>query len=173
MRVSMVCKADFYYGSLLSVLINRGMAPAIFERGDSRMIYSVTIDKGEYLIYTKYASSPAKKKNGSSKLWTFSFSADEVETIKTYQDNGKEHLFCFICGEHTKMQDSEIAVLSLEQVKDCLDVGFKRDSHRITIKCEKRAHGLKAYGTGRADLLNGYDNTLRIPRDFSPLHQLA
>jgi len=162
-------KADFYYGSLLSVFINNGIAPAIVEPGENRRIYSVTTDQGEYEIYTKYASMPAKRKNEHIKIWTFSFSAEEVERIKQYRDNGKKCVFAFICGAHDKMQNSEIAVLTLEQAKDCLDLDFKRDSHRITVKAIKGLQGLRVYGTGRSDQLNGKDNTLRIRRVALPM----
>lgn len=162
-------KADFYYGSLLSVFINDGIAPAIVEPGESRRIYSITIDQGEYGIYTKYASMPGKRKNKHIKIWSFSFSAEELERIKQYQDNGKNYLFAFICGAHDKMQNSEIAVLTLEQAKDCLDLDFKRESYRITVKAIKGERGLRVYGTGRADQLNGKDNTLRIKRGALPI----
>lgn len=36
-----------------------------------------------------------------------------------------------------------------------------------TFRWERGIHGLKAYGTGRADILNGRDNTIRIPRDIA------
>ncbi|WP_026801329.1 hypothetical protein [Pontibacillus halophilus] len=162
-------KADFYYGSLLSVFINNGMAPAIVEPGENRRIYSVTTDNGEYEIYTKYVSSPGSRKNNHTKTWTFSFSTEEMERIKQYQDNGKKYTFAFVCGQHNKMQDSEIAILTLEQAKDCLDIGFQRESHRITVKAVKGKNGLRVYGTGRADKLEGKDNTLRIKRVTLPM----
>ncbi len=162
-------KADFYYGSLLSVFINNGMAPAIVEPGENRRIYSVTTDEGEYEIYTKYASMPGKRKNKHTKIWTFSFSTEEMERIKQYRDNGKKYAFAFVCGQHNKMQDSEIAILTLEQAQDCLDIDFQRENHRITVKAIKGRRGLGVYGTGRADQLNGKDNTLRIKRDALPM----
>jgi len=162
-------KADFYYGSLLSVFINNGMAPAIVEPGENRRIYSVTTDQGEYEIYTKYVSTPGTRKNNHTRTWTFSFSTEELERIKQYQDNGSKYAFAFVCGQHNKMQNSEIAILTLEQAKDCLDIGFQRENHRITIKSVKGKQGLRVYGTGRADQLNGKDNTLRIKRVTLPL----
>jgi hypothetical protein len=47
-----------------------------------------------------------------------------------------------------------------------LDIYYERDNYRITVKREKGIHGLKVYGTGRADILNGKDNTIRILRDI-------
>lgn len=162
-------KADFYYGSLLSFFINNGIAPAIVEPGESRRIYSVTTDQEEYEIYTKYASMPGKRKNEHIKIWTYSFSGEELERVKQCQKNGDKYLFAFICGAHDKMQNSEIAVLTLEQAKDCLGLDFKRESYRITVKAVKGGQGLRVYGTGRTDQLNGKDNTLRIKRGALPM----
>jgi len=154
---------------LLSVFINNGIAPAIIEAGDERRIYSVTTNQGEYEIYTKYVSMPAKRKDEGNKMWTFSFSSKELQTIEKYQNNGKNHVFALICGVHEKMQNSEIAVLTLEEVKDCLDPSLKRKNHRIVVRVGKRQRNLRVYGTGRADQLNGKDNTLQIRRGALPI----
>ncbi len=163
--MSSVCKADFYYGSLLSVLINNGIAPAIVEPGDSRRIYSITTDNGEYQIYTKYVSNSTKRRNNHARLWQFVFSNDEIEVIKNYKDNGKKFIFALICGQE-KFQDSEISILSLDEMKDCLGIEYDYETYRITVKAEKGVHGLKIYGSGRADILNEKDNTIRVPRDL-------
>jgi len=160
-----VRKADFYYGSLLSCFVNNGLAPAIIEPGDSRRIYKITTDNGDYQIYAKYVSAPLKRQKTDIQLWQFVFSRDEVDFIRKYEENNKTLYFALICGQE-RLQDSELAILSLDEVKDCLDVDYDRESYRITIKCERGAHGLKAYGTGRADLLEEKDNTIRISRDL-------
>lgn len=51
-------KADFYFGSLLTRLVNSGFAPAIIEEGEKRRIYSLANDFGDYTVYAKYASKP-------------------------------------------------------------------------------------------------------------------
>ncbi|MGG3772962.1 hypothetical protein [Heyndrickxia faecalis] len=160
-----VRKADFYFGAMLSCLINSGLAPAIIEPGDSRRIYNLTTNNGDYLLYAKYVSSPLRRQKRDAQLWQFTFSPEEREYIRNYNGNLEKLYFSLICGRE-KLIDSEIAILSLDEVKDCLDIDFARDSYRITIKWEKGIHGLKAYGTGRADILNGIDNTIRIRRDI-------
>ncbi len=164
--MSVVRKADFYYGALMSVLINNGIVPVIIERGESRRIYTMTTNKGNYEIYAKYVSSPIKRKNKDVKLWHFNFSYDEVQSIKNYEEKDKNYYFALICGYQDNFQESEIAILTLEQVKNCLDIDYKRESYRISIKVEKGGHGLKVYGTGRSDILNGKDNTIRVQRDL-------
>ncbi|ADD03134.1 conserved hypothetical protein [Thermoanaerobacter italicus Ab9] len=163
--MSILRKADFYYGAMLSCLINNGLAPMIIEPGDSRRIYSLTTNNDDYKIYAKYVSKPLKRQKEDAKLWQFIFSRDEIEFIKDYKENEKKLYFALICGQEN-LQNSEIALLSLEEAKDCLDIYYERDSYRITVKREKGIHGLKVYGTGRADVINGKDNTIRISRDI-------
>lgn len=56
-------KADYYYGALLSLLMNNGMKPALFEKEnyDDRKRYTVTTNNGEYEFYCKYMSNPTGK----------------------------------------------------------------------------------------------------------------
>ncbi|MED0701537.1 MULTISPECIES: hypothetical protein [Aeribacillus] len=49
-----LAKADFYYGALLSQLVNSGFAPTIIERGDTRRIYSLSNDFSDFKVYAKY-----------------------------------------------------------------------------------------------------------------------
>lgn len=165
--MSTVRKADFYYGALLSGFVNNGVAPAIIEPGDSRRIYKIANDQGEYRIYAKYSSSPLKRKKQTTQLWQFHFSKEEIMEVKGIEESNVIYKFAFICGKPESLQDSQIAILNLMDLKDCLDVGFIRESHRITIKSQKGAHGLKVYGTGRADILDGHDNTIRVPRGLA------
>ncbi|MFS0567210.1 hypothetical protein [Brevibacillus invocatus] len=158
-------KADFYYGSLLSCFVNNGLAPAIIEPGETRRIYKLATNDGDFQIYAKYVSAPLPRQKTDARLWQFIYSPEEVGYIREYKEINTTLYFAQICGQE-RMQDSEIAILSLDQVKDCLDVHYDRESYRITIKSEKGTHGLKAYGTGRSDLLEGRDNTLRISRDL-------
>ena len=85
-----VRKADFYFGSMLSCLINNGLAPAIIEPGDSRRIYKLSTDNGDYQLYAKYVSSPSRRQKKDAQLWQFIFSPDEVKYIRNYQDNGQK-----------------------------------------------------------------------------------
>lgn len=159
-----LAKSDFYYGSLLSVMLSNGVKPALFEESKERRIYSFTTNKGGYIMYMKYVSAPIKRKNGNTQLWQFSFSHDEIKTIRNYKEEDKKIIFALICGKKD-LKNSEIAILSLNEAKDCLDVNYDRESYRISVKCEKNNHGLRVYGTGRADKLNGKDNTIKISRD--------
>ncbi|EPZ47369.1 hypothetical protein [Alicyclobacillus acidoterrestris] len=152
-------RADFYYGSMLSYLINRGLAPAIIEPGEDRRIYSLSTNHGDFQIYAKYLSVPARRQGSGVKIWNFSFTPDEVKSIKEHLDGWGNMYFALICGQE-RLQDSEIAFVSLSQALECLDLGYKRDSHRISIRWERGLHGLKVYGTGISDI-----NAIRVSRD--------
>ena len=161
-----VRKADFYYGSMLSGLVNNGIAPAIIEPGDSRRIYELTTNKGDFLIYAKYVSAPMPRQRTDAQLWQFSFTSDEIRFIREHSEDRHKLYFAFICGQRN-FQDSEIAFLSLDEVKKCLDVDHERPNYRVSIKTVRGSRYLRAYGTGLADILNGQDNTIRIQRDYA------
>lgn len=160
-----VNKADFYYGSLLSVMITRGVQkPALFEESENKRIYTFCTDKGDYQMYMKYASAPSKRKKDNVQLWQFTFTPDEIKVINSTRDNGKKTLFGLICAKE-KLNESELAILNLEQAKTCLGLDVIRDSYRISVKYERSAHGLKIYGSGLADRIDNSENTISISRD--------
>ena len=45
--MSILKEADFYYGAVLSTLINRGICPALVESGKDRQIYDFVTNKKE------------------------------------------------------------------------------------------------------------------------------
>ncbi|SKA96914.1 hypothetical protein SAMN05443428_12310 [Caloramator quimbayensis] len=162
-------RADFYYGSLLSLMLSNGVKPPLFEENEERRIYLFTTNKGDYLLYMKYVSSRTKRENKDVQLWQFSFSGDEVQKIKELKEKeqGKELLFALICGKQ-ELKESEIAVLKFDEVVDCLGLNNDErtnESYRISIRYEKNAKGLRVYGNGRDEKINGKDNTIKIERD--------
>lgn len=48
--MSILKEADFYYGAVLSTLINRGICPALVESGKDRQIYDFVTNKKESQI---------------------------------------------------------------------------------------------------------------------------
>ncbi|MFH7819164.1 hypothetical protein [Neobacillus thermocopriae] len=153
----MLAKADFYYGAFLSRLINSGFAPAIIEKGENRRIYDLSTNFGDFIVYTKYLSKQAN--NGQDKLWHFTFSLDEMNRI--LQDD-TINMFAFICGVK-ELVDSEIVILSREQFKQCIGIDFIGDTHRISVKSEKRTWNYLVYGTG----VDVKDNPLRVTKNLN------
>lgn len=97
--MSILRKADFYYGAMLSCHINNGLAPMIIEPGDSRRIYSLTTNNDDYKIYAKYVSKPLKRQKEDAKLWQFIFSRDEIEFIKDYKKMRKNFILPLFVGK--------------------------------------------------------------------------
>jgi hypothetical protein len=153
----MLAKADFYYGAFLSGLVNSGFVPAIIEKSDLRRIYKLATNFGDYIIYTKYLSKPAKE--GKYKLWNFNFNVDEMNRI--LQDE-TINMFAFICGVKD-LVNSEIIILSNEQFKQCIGINFKVKNRRISVKSEKGTRNYLVYGTG-VELKN---NPLRVTKNLN------
>lgn len=163
-----LAKADYYFGAMLSQLINSGFAPAIFDESESRRIYSLKNDLGTFQIYAKYRSEPnqTKGEKKKSKLWQFKFSPDEIEKIKEYDATATvNQYFALICG-YEKVKGGEIAILSLNELKTCLDIAHDRPSYRLTVKAVKGSPYLSVYGTGLADKKGEKDTTIKIERDM-------
>ncbi len=156
-----ICKADFYYGAFLSVLVNNGINPAIVENGPKRNIYAIATDKGDYKIYTKYVVN----KDPKDTLWNVMFSTAEIQEINALTSKEKL-MFAFICAfKKVKSNNTEIALLNVDEIKECIDLNCKINSHfRISIRKIKHSPNLWVYGTHRACKRSGKDNTIKIPR---------
>ncbi|MFC0297477.1 hypothetical protein [Geobacillus jurassicus] len=162
-------KADYYYGALLSALVNGGLAPALFEKeSDNRQIYEVTTNKASYIIYTKYNTNPFGSKDFT---WSFVFGDNEISEIsKIHLENSKEKeiIFAFICAQKQPSDSNQIiAIVRWDEFLECVDLqkAQVRGTPRLSIKAVKGSHKLRLYGSKRADVLDGKDNTIRIERN--------
>ena len=161
-------KVDFYYGAFLSALLNNAKKkPSLFddEPTDNRRIYRLTTERSnvDYVIYTKYAVENGNHED--KHRWTFNFSDDEIERI-TSLSNGKECLkLALICVSNESLQKSEIALIDCPIAMKCLGIGLNIKPYRITVKTQSGKHGIRVYGSGHSDKLNGKDNTFVVQRN--------
>ena len=58
--------------------------------------------------------------------------------------------------------NGELALLDYGQAIDCL--GEEMQGHTVSVLRLARNRGLRVYGTGRDEKVNGKDNTIRIGR---------
>lgn len=138
-----LAKADFYYGALLSQLVNSGFAPAIIEKGESRRIYKLANDYSDYTLYCKYIKSPKTNEKGSV-TWNFIFSAEEVQVILT---NTAIDMYGFVCGMEN-LRGSEIAFLTRAEVIQCIGEDYSSPERRVSIQLDKSGiRAFKVYGT--------------------------
>ena len=151
--------ADFYYGAFLSALLNyAGKKPSLFDQSSSRRIYRLTTDNTpkDYMIYTKYVLA-RKNKSDEFDHWIFQFTEEEIQKLISMQKESQ--------NVQLALKDSEIALVDYNMAMDCMGIGTGIKSYRINIKAVDNKHGLRMYGSGRSDRLNGKDNTVKVPRD--------
>ncbi len=166
--MSYVYKTDFYYGALLSVLINRGLNPYIVDSSDSRKIFKLTTDSGDSQIFTKYVTSPSEGKNGAKTLWNFTMTANELEEINDKLSEGIRMRFAFVCGQkNIKTNNCEVLLLTPDELEKCIDLNKQNEGQRVSIQRIKGAHSLSVYGSKRKRKVNDADNTLKISRDWA------
>jgi hypothetical protein len=144
--------ADFYYGAVLSMLFNRGISPALVESNNERQVYDFTTDNVDFRVFIKYRAQGRIGKNGDYRSWQFVFTAEDITKISEYLGEERNLLLALVCGEE-KLDDSELAVINSEEIKQCLENG----KTSITIS---RAKGEKAF---RISLGGGRDNPIKIP----------
>lgn len=154
-----VTKADHFYGAFLTKLLDDGNKPVLIDKDSNRGVYELVTNKGEYLIYMKYATRKNKKRN----RWTFNYTDSNIEEIKSY--GNKNIIFAYICS-YNDLLNTEIGIADLEELEKCIDPECEiNKTNRVTIYKKSNSPVLRMYGTARADEINGKDNTVHLSRD--------
>lgn len=161
-------KVDFYYGAFLSALLNNAKKkPSLFDEAptDNRRIYRLTTENSptDYIIYTKYAVESGTSEG--KHRWSFIFSEDEVKKIIDLNKEKESLRLALICVSNENFQKSEIALIDYPTAAKCLGIDFNIKTFRITVKTQSGRHGLRVYGSGHSDKLNGQDNTFIVNRN--------
>lgn len=156
-----VNKSDFYYGTFLTKVLEKGNKPALVSKSEGRGIYNLETDKDDYIVYIKYASN----RNKNSKRWTFNYTDNNIEEIRHYIAEGENIIFSYICA-YDDFKNSEIAIADLKELKKCINPECQINKSN-SVKIYKKAHSpvLRMYGTARADKKDGEDNTLHLERN--------
>lgn len=145
--------ADFYYGAVLSMLFNRGIAPALVESNNDRQVYDFTTNNNDFRLFIKYRARGRIGKNGDYRSWQFVFTAEDIAKIYDgYLDEERNLLLVLVCGEE-KLDGSELAVINSEEIKQCIGNG----KTSLTIS---RVKGEKAF---RISVGGGRSNSIKIP----------
>ena len=162
-----MCKlkaADFYYGAFLSALLNTpGGRPSLFDETDSRRIYCLeTNNNEECFLFAKYVKD-RKNKTDRFSHWIFNFTDSEIEKLQELRAEKGNVKLVLICVKEG-FSDSELAIVDYNEAIDCLGVHCGIKAYRINVKAIENKHGLRIYGSGRSDKVDGKDNTLRVSR---------
>ncbi len=165
-----VVKADFYYGVMLSAMMNnKGIELALLSKPneEKRKIYELITNKEHYVVYTKYNSSGKLTKKDKRYQWQFLFSKDEVNEIKEKLKENSKLLVTLICAnKELDTNNCEIVLVHREEFERCIDINNEyRDSHRITVRRDKNRTGVRIYGDMLDDIKEGRDTTIMIPRE--------
>lgn len=152
--MSILKEVDFYYGAVLSTLINRGICPALVESGKDRQIYDFVTNKKEFRLFVKYRSRPINTKTPEYSSWQFHFSDDDKRELTLFMSDEKHLSVGLVCGEdQLNKSQYQYVVLQREEVIRLFDE--QKDSFTIS-----RKTGEKAF---RISIGGGRENALQIP----------
>lgn len=160
-----MCKlkvADFYYGAFLSALLNTPSGrPSLFDETGSRRIYRLeTNNNKEFYFFAKYVQE-RKSKDNSIHHWIFNFTSAEIEKLQELHAEKGRVKVVLICAKE-ELSNSELAIISYEDAMNCLGIGVGVTPYRINIKTSSGKHGLRMYGSGHSDKLDGKDGNDKI-----------
>lgn len=150
--MSKLKETDFYYGAVLSSLINNHICPALIEGGTDRQIYDFTTDKKDFRLFVKYRSVPVKTKTEGYISWQFSFSESDIRELKECCNSMNYFSLGLICGD-CSIKHGQYAVLHKEDIVKLLESG----KTSITIGIKKGEHAFRIFVGG------GRTNALQIP----------
>lgn len=148
--MSKLKEADFYYGAVLSTLLNNKICPVLIEGGTDRQVYDFTTDHKDFRLFVKYRSAPTTKAQDYNS-WQFVFSDSDIHELTEYLGLGLELSVGLVCGQEV-LNQSQYAVLHKDVIEKIFDEGKKS----LTISLKK---GEKAF---RISVGGGRDNAIRI-----------
>ena len=144
-------EADFYYGAVLSTLLNNKISPMIVEGGEDRQVYDFTTDNIDFRLFVKYRSNPIKTKAKDYLSWQFVFSQQDISELSAYLQTGKTLSLGLVCG-YDPLRKSRYAVLHSDELQTLFSMAKKS----ITIGIKK---GEKAF---RISIGGGRDNSIML-----------
>lgn len=131
-----MCKfktADFYYGAALSMLLNHGITPKLFENTANRRIYRVTTDNSKFNLLLKYRSNKYIN-SGNYSGWSFSVTEDK-DLLEDYIKKGEKFYVALICGDDNP-SDSRLVFLDPNDVQQLF--ANNKSTFAITIRKGER-----------------------------------
>ncbi len=143
--MSKLLESDFYYGAILSTLLNNGICPMLIEGGTDRQVYDFTTNEKDFRMFAKYRSSPIKTKTEGYYSWQFVFSNKDMDEIRKYLTSGKELSIGLVCGTDS-LNQSQYAVLKRETIEELINQG----KTSVTLSRKKGEHSFRiSIGGGR------------------------
>ncbi len=147
--MSKIKVADFYYGSVLSMLFNSHINPVLVESDDNRQVYDLTTNTGECRLFIKYRADKQDTKTLDYNSWLFTLTDSDKTEMKDYIDNGYNLVLALVCGM-AELSGSEIAVVDKHQIEELISLG--KNSITISRKKSERAYRI-SIGGGRENAM--------------------
>lgn len=149
--MSRLREADFYYGAILSTLLNNGVCPMLIEGGTDRRVYDCTTNKNEFRMFVKYRSLPINTKKEGYYSWQFVFSDKDIDEIKNFLSLEKDLRIGLVCGAD-KLSKSQFAVLQQSNIEELIELG--KTSITVSIMTGERCFRISIGG--------GRDNSMMV-----------
>lgn len=138
-------KIDYYVGALLSHLVKKQIAPAIIDTSDNSKQLIFDTDNGKYNLFVKYSSKPVRSNDKTDK-WVINFTTAEYNVVNALPKEGYKNFVVLICSKET-LNNTEVAVLSLEKALKIMGNDNINKVKRIDVKAQKGSKYLKVFGT--------------------------
>lgn len=137
-----VNKSDYYYGALLSKILDNNCTPVLVNKDANRGVYKITTNNRETLIYMKYVTNKQ-----DDLLWNFRFTKENLEEIKSYMEQDVDLMFGLICS-YESLLFTELGLCKLDEFKKCLDLECNNEDYqRLSVLKTPYSPYLKFYGS--------------------------
>lgn len=140
-------EVDYHHGAFVANLVNVGFQIELLESIETRRSYRISSGEDQYLVYSKYSSKPSSQnKHKGAITWTFSFSAEEIEKIKSYQARQNPCLVA-LASHYGHRDGGELAVLTSDELFLCIGENWRKKDAQVAV-LKKPRNQVKVYGTG-------------------------
>lgn len=161
-------KNHFYYGAILDALCqyNPDASPILMSHEEEpRQVYKVmTNTSRECILFFKYASPKTNGKNEDDISYLFTFSDDDKQKLKSYNDRFDYPIFLYLLCKQPDLKDSEIIVLKYEEYQNV------EENRAITIRIQKNKNYILLFKKGSKSPDNAYQiQRNRIEKTFDEL----
>jgi hypothetical protein len=144
-----ICEFEYMHGAVLSKILRKDepLQLTLIETNaeETNSIYRI-ISKGkkESILYIKHSKAPKIRNRNNAKVWTFTFSVDNLRILQKYlQEN---IILALVCAQKNfKSKGAEVCVLQKDEILQHIDV-FASNQQTFSVSCEPNK-SLRVRGT--------------------------
>ncbi|KHD37961.1 hypothetical protein NL50_00165 [Clostridium acetobutylicum] len=164
--MSRLKQEDFYYGSVLSKILNNPNERvnfALISGNKDRRIYDLEICGKPFQLFIKYRTNKITTKHDNYSTWEFNITKNDRKEIRSCMHNMSSPLLAFLCGLPSFL-GSEIALLTKADMgkidivnKSSITISRKKNEHEFSIYMDRNKDNLFKIRTERFHELFGKD----------------